>query len=50
MTRRYPDLGNASDWLNQISLVAQPMGKHYSDLDLITKTEFLQSFLRRDFA
>ena len=25
MTRHYPDLGSASDWLNQISHVARPI-------------------------
>ena len=34
MTRHSPDLGSASDWLNQISHAAQPIRnqKHYSDL------------------
>jgi len=36
MTRHYPDLGSASDWLKQISPVIS--------------MEFLHSFLRRLFA
>ena len=41
-----PDLVNASDRLNQISLVAQPMGKHYSDLDSDTSSP-KQNFCNR---
>ena len=33
MTRHYPDMGNSSDWLKQISLTArQVTEKHYLDL------------------
>ena len=36
MKRHYPDLGSASDWLNQISHAARPIRsttqKHYPDL------------------
>ena len=32
MTRHYPDLGSASDWLKQISHAARPYQKHYPDL------------------
>ena len=44
MTRHYPDLGSASDWLKQISHVVWPIRSH------IISVEFLRSFLRRHFA
>ena len=43
MTRHYPDLGSASDWLKQISHVVWPIRSH------IISVEFLHSFLRRHF-
>ena len=43
MTRHYPDLGSASDWLKQISHVVWPIRSH------IISVEFLRSFLRRHF-
>ena len=34
MTRHYPDLGSASDWLNRISHAARPNQEHYRDLGI----------------
>ena len=49
MTRHYPDLGSASDWLNQINI---PHGttnqRHYQDLEGdMSLVVFLCLFLRR---
>ena len=41
MTRHYPDMGSASDWLEQISHAVWPIRSH------IISMEFLRSFLRR---
>ena len=50
MTHHYPDLGSASDWLNQISHVAQPIGSttqiwevtrhQYGISELVSQTSF----------
>ena len=32
LTRHYPDMSCASDWLKQISLAARPIRKHYPDV------------------
>ena len=50
MTRHYPDLGSASDWLNQISLAARPIRStsqirvatrhHYGISVLVSQTSF----------
>ena len=46
MTRHYPDLGSASDWLNQISHAARPI-RSPTQIWVVT---FLRSFLRRHLA
>ena len=43
MTRQYPDLGRACDWLNQISHAARLEALHRR----VNSKEFLRSFLRR---
>ena len=51
MTRHYPDLGSASDWLNQISHMARPI-RSTNQIWVVThySMEFLSSFLRRHLA
>ena len=48
MTRHYPDLSNASDWLNQISYAARPI-RRTTRIWVVTRHhyEILRSFLRR---
>ena len=38
MTRHYPDLDSASDWLNQISYAARPIRSTYPDLGSANKS------------
>ena len=51
MMCHYPDLGSASDWLNQISHAARPI-RSTTQIWVVTRhqCEFLHSFLRRHFA
>ena len=44
MTRRYPDLGSASDWLNQISHAARPI-KSTTHIWVVTRHHFKISAL-----
>ena len=49
MTHHYPDLGSASDWLKQISLVVQPMIRSTARSGYwhVISMDFLHLFLRR---
>ena len=53
MTRHYPDLGSASDWLNQISHAARPI-KSTTQIWVVTRHQYgdflLRSFLRCRYA
>ena len=51
MTRHYPDLGSASDWLNQIFQAARPI-RRTTQIWVVTviSMEFLRSFLRSHLA
>ena len=40
MTRHYPDLGSASDWLNQIFHGARPIRSTYKISALVSQTSF----------
>ena len=52
MTRHYPDLGSASDWLNQISQAARPI-RSTTQFWVVTRHQYgisaLVSILRRHF-
>ena len=50
MTRHYPDLGSASDWLNQISHTARPIRSTTQIWWRVISMEFLRSFLTRHLA
>ena len=39
MMRHYPDLGSASDWLNQISHVARPI-RSTSQVYIVTRHQY----------
>ena len=39
MTRHYPDLGSASDWLNQISHAARPI-KSITQIWVVTRHQY----------
>ena len=39
MTRHYPDLGSASDWLNQISLAARPI-RSTTEICVVTRHQY----------
>ena len=47
LTRHYPDLSSAFDWLEQVALAARPIR---SATRRVISVEFLGSFLRRHFA
>ena len=51
MTRHYPDMGSASDWLNQIPRAARSI-RSTTQIWVVTRHQYgiLRSFLRRHFA
>ena len=40
MTRHYPDLGSASDWLNQISHAARPIRSTRTQIWVVTRHQY----------
>ena len=40
MTRHYPDLGSASDWLNQFSHVARPWIRSTTQIWVVTRNQY----------
>ena len=49
MTRQYPNLGSASDWLCGVGNLIQPI-RSTTQIWIVTRIEFLRSFFRRHLA
>ena len=49
MTRHYPNLGSASDWLCGVGNLIQPI-RSTTQIWIVTRIEFLRSFFRRQLA